>query len=114
MIYVSTAKNLHAQLLGWKNCQTVFNTWNIVIVYSLGICAELERLMDDIVANYKCEWGKVVYDKSCRRGASRCGAQVRAGANWEHGSWNSVPQYHNSETIGIVEDSLQHKVYRRF
>ena len=44
----------------------------------------------------------------------RCGAQVRAGANWEHGSWNSVPQYHNSGTIVIVEDSLQHKVYRRF
>ena len=57
MIYVSTAKHLHAQLLGWKSCQKVFNTWNIVIVYSLGICAELERLMDDIVANYKCEWG---------------------------------------------------------
>ena len=52
MSYVSTAKHLHAQLLGWKSCQEVFNTWNIVIVYSLGICAELERLMDDIVANY--------------------------------------------------------------
>ncbi len=31
----------------------------------------------------------------------RCGAQVRAGANWEHGSWNSVPQCQNSGTNGI-------------
>ena len=38
-----------------------------MIVYSLGICAELERLMDDIVANYKCEWKEVVYDEELQK-----------------------------------------------
>ena len=51
MIYVSTAKHLQRTALWLEELPGgIQYLEQIVIVYSLGICAELERLMDDIVA----------------------------------------------------------------
>ena len=68
MFYVSTAKHLQRTAPWLEELPGgIQYLKQVVIEDSLGICAELEKLMADNVANYKCEWKEVVYDEELQK-----------------------------------------------
>jgi len=68
MYYIATAKHLQ-RTAPWLDELPggIEYLKKVVIEDSLGICADLEAMMAETVANYKCEWREVVYDEELQK-----------------------------------------------
>mmetsp|Transcript_14644 Transcript_14644/g.33527 ORF Transcript_14644/g.33527 Transcript_14644/m.33527 type:complete len:1062 (+) Transcript_14644:95-3280(+) len=89
MFYISTAKHLQRTAPWLEELPGGIEYLKKVVVQdSLGICAELEAMMERNVANYRCEWREVVYDEELQK-------KFRQFANTE--------ETQNSEQIEYIE-----------
>jgi len=68
MYYIQTADRLTRTSVWLENLEGGLERLRDIIVHDkLGICAELERLMQHLVDTYECEWTKVVNDPERRK-----------------------------------------------
>jgi len=68
MFYINTAKHLQRTAPWLEELPGGIDYLKKVVIDDcLGICAELEALMESNVRNYKCEWREVAYDTSLHK-----------------------------------------------
>jgi len=68
MYYISTAKHLQ-RTAPWLDELPggIEYLKKVVIDDTLGICTDLEAMMDHNIGNYKCEWREVAYDEGLQK-----------------------------------------------
>jgi NAD(P)H-dependent nitrite reductase large subunit/NAD(P)H-dependent nitrite reductase small subunit len=68
MYYIQTADRLTRTSVWLENLEGGLERLRDIIIHDkLGICAELERMMQHLVDTYECEWTKVVNDPERRK-----------------------------------------------
>lgn len=68
MFYVKTADRLQRTSVWMENMEGgLAYLQEVVIEDSLGLCAQLERNMEDVVGTYQCEWKTAIEDPDYRR-----------------------------------------------